>query len=523
MCPVARARALAAKDEGMQRLTITERLIVVALLPILLASSSRMLAAAVPWPGILGGWGPALLDCTIAMLALAAAMLVARSLRRPLAEAVDTIDAITRAELDAAPAEASRRRTEYDRLHAGIDRLVDILREAQRRDFVLIEVDRKRQAERRTTLTNMSHELESATEAGIHSIVEGAFSLRGKAEDVRATLEVVQSASDDTAHAAAGSRAMNEDATRLSDQIIAAIREIAVQVQRGSDASRDAVERARNSRDIIHALAAAADDIGAIVGVINAIAEQTNLLALNATIEAARAGDAGRGFAVVAAEVKSLATETGKSTGQIGSRITEIQSRTRQVVAALAEVTEAIEQLSQVNHSVATAMEQQRTVMQDFSANSRATSNAVSDLAARMADIADMVVRSTASATEVAEVALAMQHTSESLRIAIPEIVRKSTRADLRDYPRYDIDTRARLDLGGSRRDVRVFDISESGARVDGISGLDIGLSVALTFQGMHPVSGKVVRQAEDGFGVSFEPQKLKTEEVRRLIALAAA
>ena len=342
----ARARALAAKDKGMQRLTITERLIVVALLPILLALSSRMLGAALPWPGILAGWGPPLVDFTAAVLALAGAMLVARSLRWPLAEAVDMIDAMNRAELDAAPVEAPHRRTEYDRLHAGMDRLVDILREAQRRDFVLIEVDRKRQSERRVTLTNMSHELENATEAGIHSIVEGAFSLRAKAEDVRATLEVVQSASDDTAQAAAGSRAMNEDAARLSEQIIAAIREIAVQVQRGSDASRDAVERARNSRDIIHALAAAADDIGAIVGVINAIADQTNLLALNATIEAARAGDAGRGFAVVAAEVKSLATETGKSTGQIGSRIAEIQSRTRQVVAALAEVTEAIDQLS---------------------------------------------------------------------------------------------------------------------------------------------------------------------------------
>ena len=136
----------------------------------------------------------------------------------------------------------------------------------------------------------------------------------------------------------------------------------------------------------------------------------------------------------------------------------------------------------------------------------------MSDLAARMADIADMVVRSTASATEVAEVALAMQHTSESLRIAIPEIVRKSTRADLREHPRYDIDTRACLDIGGRRLDVRVFDISESGARIDGVSGLDLGMSVALTLQGMHPVSGKVVRQTEDGFGVSFEPQKLKTE-----------
>ena len=132
-----------------------------------------------------------------------------------------------------------------------------------------------------------------------------------KADEMRSALETVRAASDETALAAEGSRTMNTEATRLSEQIIAAIGAIADQVERGSTASREAVERAAGSRDIINALASAADDIGEIVGVIDAIASQTNLLALNATIEAARAGDAGKGFAVVASEVKTLATETG--------------------------------------------------------------------------------------------------------------------------------------------------------------------------------------------------------------------
>jgi methyl-accepting chemotaxis protein len=405
----------------------------------------------------------------------------------------------------------------------GIDQLTDILREQHRRDLVLIDVDRKLQSDRRANLSNMASELEQATEAGMHTIVQGSFALRAQANEMRTALEMVRTASDDTARAAESSRAMNNEATRFSEQVIAAIGSIAEQVERGSAASRDAVQRAAGSRDIINALAAAADDIGEIVGVINSVAAQTNLLALNATIEAARAGDAGKGFAVVAAEVKSLATETGKSTGQIGAKITEIQSRTRQVVASLANVAEAIDQLSAVTDSIAAAMEQQRAAMQGFSANAQLTTAAVSDVASRMVEIAEMVTSSTASAMGVADIATDMQRTSEQLRVTIPDIARKATRADLREYPRYDITASANMEVEGRNVLARVYDISETGARIESLPGLAVGARLQLTFQGMHPVAGKVVRQADDSFGICFEPQRLKTEEVRRLITAAAA
>src|SRR5262249_55402654 len=153
---------------------------------------------------------------------------------------------------------------------------------------------------------------------------------------------------------------------------------------------------------------------------------------------------------------------------------------------SLAQVTEAIEELSDVTGAISAAMMQQHSAIQGYADNTRLSNIAVSDVASRMAEIAGMVIRSTTSALDVAAVASDMERTSELLRLAIPDIVRKATHADLREYPRFDVQVRAHLEANGRALDVRVNDISEAGARIEKLAWLGPGTCVVLTFQGLH-------------------------------------
>lgn len=75
-------------------------------------------------------------------------------------------------------------------------------------------------------------------------------------------------------------------------------------------------EKMQELKEAIREINKCSEEIRSIIGTIEDIATQTNLLSLNAAIEAARAGEAGKGFAVVAEQVKSLAEESAKATGE---------------------------------------------------------------------------------------------------------------------------------------------------------------------------------------------------------------
>ncbi|GAA0695369.1 PAS domain-containing methyl-accepting chemotaxis protein [Marinobacterium maritimum] len=166
------------------------------------------------------------------------------------------------------------------------------------------------------------------------------------------------------------------------------------QVEQGRNAVTDMVnqiasleEQIKQTAQVIHQVQDSSIQISTVLNVINEIAEQTNLLALNAAIEAARAGEAGRGFAVVSDEVRSLASRTSNSTGEIRKIIEQLQTNSSLAVeameagqhqaeqcvhqgsltvTALKEIWNSISQIHEMSIQTAAAVEQQSSVAEEI-------------------------------------------------------------------------------------------------------------------------------------------------------------
>jgi methyl-accepting chemotaxis protein len=149
------------------------------------------------------------------------------------------------------------------------------------------------------------------------AIADGAESIRTGTESIRAgTSELSERTRQQASRLATTTSALGRVTQGIQETANAAST-TRVTVDAARDAAQKSAAVVRQAIEAMSEIEGSSKQIQQIIGVIDDIAFQTNLLALNAAVEAARAGEQGRGFAVVAAEVRNLASRSSDAAKQI--------------------------------------------------------------------------------------------------------------------------------------------------------------------------------------------------------------
>jgi len=215
-----------------------------------------------------------------------------------------------------------------------------------------------------------------ALSASMAKIEGHAQRLASSSEELSTLATEMSSHAEETAlqsnvvSAASGQVSKNIQTVAIAtEQMGASIKEIGKNAAEAARVACSAVKMAETTNATVAELGDSSTEIGQVIKVITSVAQQTNLLALNATIEAARAGEAGKGFAVVAHEVKELARETAKATGDISRKIEALQTNIQGAVEAIARVSAVINQINGFSTTIASAVEEQTATTHEIARN----------------------------------------------------------------------------------------------------------------------------------------------------------
>ncbi|GAB3461378.1 methyl-accepting chemotaxis protein [Kineococcus endophyticus] len=311
----------------------------------------------------------------VALVAAAVvAVLVARSITRPLGRTAEVVRGLAQGRLDQRVGYAAA--DEIGRLSQAVDETMDTLA------TTMTEITATAQV-----LAGSSEELSAV-----------ATQLSAGAEESAAQAQVVSAAAEEIS-------ANIGTVAAAGEQMTAAIGEIATSTADASATAASAVSAAEGAGQTLQRLSASSREIGEVVKLITSIAAQTNLLALNATIEAARAGDAGKGFAVVAGEVKELAGQTARATESITARVGATQADVEEASAAIARIGNVITQIDALQSTIAAAVEEQSATTGEMVRNVSEVSTGSQEIAVTISGVASAATQTTSGAHQTATTA----------------------------------------------------------------------------------------------------------------------
>jgi len=305
---------------------------------------------------------------------------------------------------------------------AGMAKALLVFRQA----IAEVSVARQREADRAEDSEQRRQRVEVATANFERAVNEVIQALDGASKSMDGCAHIMADAADHNKTRAAAAATASEEATTNVSNVAMAAEEIAQSVEQISTQAARSAHIARQASDETKAIIATVEQLVASVGQINNVsnlirdvAAQTNLLALNATIEAARAGDAGRGFAVVAQEVKSLAGQTEKATGDITKQISSIEVTTSQVVQAMKAIAGTIAQLDENASDISVAVQQQDAVSKEIARSANAAAERTRDVSMSVVQVSDAAAKTDQVASAVLNAGGELAERSGKLRAEV--------------------------------------------------------------------------------------------------------
>ena len=263
------------------------------------------------------------------VLAAIGAVLITRSITRPISEAVRVAQAVSSGDLRSHIEVTSR--DEMGQLMGALKAMSDNLVGLVTRMRTGTDMINTASAE----IASGNMDLSGRTEAQASSLEETAASM----EELTATVKHNAAHAREANRLAIDASAVARDGGQVVSEVVATMATI-------NDSSRKIVD---------------------IISVIDGIAFQTNILALNAAVEAARAGEQGRGFAVVAAEVRSLAQRSAAAAKEIkqliGASVETVDTGSRLVAragATMENVVASIGRLGGIVGDISNASDEQQ-------------------------------------------------------------------------------------------------------------------------------------------------------------------
>jgi methyl-accepting chemotaxis protein len=304
------------------------------------------------------------LACLALALAVAGAVIIARSVAKPITAITNITQAVAGGNASIAIPFSDR----GDEIGA-LARSISVFQNAMRTNEDLNRTvlnDANLRARRQEQMSNEISNFSGEVEATLSELARISDEMLSASTQLAAAADNASSKTLRAEEASAEASSNVRDIASAADELSASVNEIDRQVAQSNAIATKAVNEVESTNIAVKELDEAAARIGDVVKLITDIAEQTNLLALNATIEAARAGEAGRGFAVVAGEVKALAGQTSRATEEIGAQIAGMQRATQRSIEAITGIEHTIREIGNISGAIAAAVTEQGAATQEI-------------------------------------------------------------------------------------------------------------------------------------------------------------